>query len=42
MIALTAGLGSEGANWLQVIFVLNGFFAALWLASAGLFRIAAR
>ena len=42
VIALAAGLGSEGANWPQVIFVLNGFFAALWLASAGLFRKAAR
>src|SRR5688572_8446005 len=42
VIALTAGLGSEGANWPQVIFVLNGFFAALWLLSAWLFRRAAR
>jgi hypothetical protein len=42
VITLTAGLGAEGANWPQVIFVLNGFFAALWLASAWLFRKAAR
>jgi len=42
VIALAFGLGSEGANWPQVIFVINGFFAALWLASAWLFRKAAR
>ena len=41
-IALIAGLGSEGANWPQVIFVLNGFFAALWLLSAWLFWKAGR
>ena len=41
-VALIAGLGSEGANWPQVIFVLNGFFAALWLLSAWLFRKSAR
>lgn len=42
VVTLSAGLGSDGANWPQVIFVLNGFFAALWLASAWLFRKAAR
>jgi hypothetical protein len=42
VITLAAGLGSDGANWPRVILVLNGFFAALWLASAGLFRKAAR
>ena len=41
VIALAAGLGSEGENWPQVIVVLNGFFAALWLISAWLFRRAA-
>ncbi len=42
MIALIAGLGSTGANWPQVIVVLNGFFAALWLISAWLSKKAAR
>ena len=42
MIALIAGLGSTGANLPQVIVVLTGFFAALWLISAWLFRKAAR
>ncbi|WP_309083627.1 hypothetical protein [Chelativorans sp.] len=41
-IALAGGLGSEGENWPQVIVVLNGFFAALWLVSAWLFWEAAR
>lgn len=41
-VTLIAGWGSEGENWPQVIFVLNGFFATLWLLSAGLFRRAAR
>jgi len=41
VIAWTAGLGSEGENYPQVIVVLNGFFAALWLLSAWLFRKAA-
>jgi hypothetical protein len=41
-IALIAGLGSEGANWPQVIVVLNGFFALVWLVSGLLFRKAAR
>jgi hypothetical protein len=42
VIALIAGLGSTGANWPRVIVVLTGFFAALWLVSAWLFRKAAR
>ncbi|MBJ6124992.1 hypothetical protein [Microvirga splendida] len=42
VIALSAGLGSTGANWPRVIVVLTGFFAALWLLSAWLFRRAAR
>ena len=42
VIALIAGLGSTGANWPRVIVVLTGFFAALWLGSAWLFRKAAR
>ncbi|MGF9759869.1 hypothetical protein AAII07_32205 [Microvirga sp. 0TCS3.31] len=41
-VALMAGLGSTGANWPVVIFVLTGFFSALWLISAWLFRKAAR
>jgi hypothetical protein len=40
-IALAAGLGSTGANWPRVIIVLTGFFGALWLVSAWLFRRAA-
>ena len=42
VIALMAGLGSTGANWPRVIVVLTGFFSALWLISASLFRKAAR
>ena len=42
VIALVAGLGSTGANWPRVIVVLTGFFSALWLLSAWLFRKAAR
>ncbi len=41
-VALVRGWGSEGENWPQVIVVLNGFFAAVWLLSAGMFRMAAR
>jgi hypothetical protein len=41
VVALVAGLGSTGANWPRVIIVLTGFFAALWLVSAWLFRRAA-
>jgi len=42
LIALSFGWGSDGENWPQVIIVLNGFFTALWLASAAFFREAAR
>ena len=42
VIALSAGLGSTGANWPQAIMVLTGFFSALWLLAAWLFRKAAR
>jgi hypothetical protein len=41
VIALVAGLGSAGANWPGAIVFLTGFFAALWLVSAWLFRKAA-
>jgi hypothetical protein len=41
-IAVILGLGSTGANWLGAILFLTGFFAALWLISAWLFRKAAR
>jgi hypothetical protein len=42
VIALSAGLGSAGANWPGPIVVLTGFFTVLWLISAWLFRKAAR
>jgi hypothetical protein len=42
VIALAAGLGSEGPGWSRDILMLTGFFAALWLTSAWLFRRAAR
>jgi hypothetical protein len=42
VIALIAGLGSTGANGPEVIVFLTGFFAALWLVSASLFRKAAQ
>jgi hypothetical protein len=41
-IALAAGSGSTGASRPVAIALLTGFFAALWLASAWLFRKAAR
>lgn len=41
-IALTAKLGTGGHSWPWDVIVLTGFFTALWLASAWLFRIAAR
>ncbi len=41
-IALIAGLGSSGPSWPLDILILTGFFAALWLLSAWLFRHAAR
>jgi hypothetical protein len=42
VIALAAGLGSTAPSFPQAIVVLTGFFAALWLISAWLFRKAAR
>jgi hypothetical protein len=42
VIALIAGLGSTGADWPAAVVFLTGFFAALWLISAWLFRKAAR
>jgi hypothetical protein len=42
MIALITGWGSTGANWPGVVVLLTGFFAALWLVSAWLFRKAAQ
>jgi hypothetical protein len=42
VIALIGGLGSTGTNWPGAIVFLTGFFAALWLVSAWLFRKAAR
>jgi len=41
-IALIAGLGSTGPIWPKDILILTGFFIALWLLSARLFRKAAR
>lgn len=42
VIALTAGLGSTSPSFPKAIIVLTGFFAALWLLSAWLFRKAGR
>lgn len=42
VIALLGGLGSEGPIWPMDILILTGFFVALWLASAQLFRHATR
>ena len=42
VIALTAGLGSTGPIWPWDILILTGFFAALWVGSALLFRKTAR
>ncbi len=42
VIALIAGFGSTGPTWPLDILVSTGFFAALWLLSAWLFRKAAR
>ena len=42
VIALTAGFGDTMPDWQRKIIVLSGFFIALWLLSAGLFRKAAR
>ncbi len=40
-IALIAGWGSSGPTWPWDVVGLNGFFTALWLLSAWLFRHAA-
>jgi hypothetical protein len=42
LIALISGLGSTEANWPGVVITVTGFFTALWLVSAWLFRKAAR
>ncbi len=42
VIALAAGSGSTGAIWSLDTLALTGFFAALWLISAWLFRQAKR
>jgi hypothetical protein len=42
VIALTAGLGSTGPIWPLDILALTGFFIALFVGSALLFRKAAR
>lgn len=42
VIALIAGLGSTGPSWPEDILVLSGFFTALWVGSALLFRKPAR
>ena len=42
VIALIAGLGSTAPVWPNDILVITGFFVALWLLSAWLFRNAAR
>jgi hypothetical protein len=41
-IALIAGFGSTAPSFPEAIVLLTGFFAALWLVSASLFRKAAR
>jgi hypothetical protein len=41
VVALVAGLGSPGSGPLEIV-ALNGFFVALWVGSALLFREAAR
>jgi hypothetical protein len=42
VIALIGGLGATGPRWPWGVVGLTGFFAALWLGSAWLFRRAAR
>jgi hypothetical protein len=42
VIALLGGLGATGPRWPWDVVGLTGFFAALWLGSAWLFRHAAR
>jgi hypothetical protein len=41
VIALTAGFGSTAPSFPEAIVFLTGFFVALWLGSAWLFRKAA-
>ena len=41
-IALATGAGVTGESWPRDVIVLTGFFSALWLGSALLFRNAAR
>lgn len=41
VIVLVAGLGSKAQTWPQDVLILTGFFTALWLMSAWLFRRAA-
>lgn len=41
VIALSAGVGSPAPDWQWDLLALTGFFAALWLMSAWLFRMAA-
>jgi hypothetical protein len=41
VIALIAGLGSEGPIWPRDILILTVFFTAVWIGSAWLFRLAA-
>ena len=42
VIALSAGFGDTMPDWQRKILVLSGFFIALWILSALLFRKAAR
>jgi len=42
VIALVGELGVSGPAWPQDIIVLTGFFAAMWLLSAWMFRKASR
>lgn len=42
VIASTFGPGSKASVWSPEVLVLTGFFAALWLIAAWLFRKAAR
>lgn len=42
VIALIAGLGSTAPIWPWDVLILTGFFAALWVGSALLFRKAAQ
>lgn len=41
VVALAADLGTDGSNWPWDVVGLTGFFTALWIASALLFRRAA-